>query len=148
MVDWAGLAKRKYDILEKKAQAARMHGSAAMLSAQTGATRAERWYGPEGLMKEELARKHPYGLPAKQAETARISATGYATSAGRGATTAEKRLGLEREEFEYSKEFLRKGKGSSGIEDEVEVAKIKKGLSSGMCPEGFVWDGQQCTPLE
>ncbi|MBE9594673.1 MAG: hypothetical protein IMF19_14475 [Proteobacteria bacterium] len=90
------------------------------------------------------------GLPEKQAETARISATGYAGAARRGAATAEERLGLEREKFEYSTGYLAEEGGLPGSEaaHAKEVARIKGKLESSYnpCPEGFTWDGQQCTP--
>ena len=144
------LLQRKYKIKEEQARAATMRGQAAGLTAETGAKRAERRFGPGGLAKEELTRRYPVGLPAEKAKTARISATGYAGAAERGAATAEGRLELEREEFEFGKSFLGEAGGLPGSSkaEAGEVAKIKKGLSSDICPEGFVWDGQQCAPLE
>ena len=142
------LLRRKYKAKEEQARAATMRAQAAGTTAATGARVAERQYGPGGLVGEELERRYPVGLPEREAETARISATGYAGSAQRGAATAEGRLGLERERFEYGKKFLEGGGGLPGSPEAEagEVAKIRKELSSGMCPEGFIWDGQECVP--
>jgi hypothetical protein len=144
------LLKKKYAIKSEEAKAATMRAQASGVTALTGAKTAERQFGPKGLAEQKLERRHPMGLPEKQAETARISATGYAGAATRGATTAEKRLGLEREQFEYSKSFLETEGGLPGSEaaHEKEVAKIKGKLESSYnpCPEGFTWDGQQCVP--
>lgn len=80
-IDWAELARRKYDIKERQAMAAKMRAGAAMLEAQTGATTANRRFGPGGLQqqslnltREELKRRFPYGIPKYGAETQRINA--------------------------------------------------------------------------
>lgn len=144
------LLKKKYKAKEEQARAATIRAQAAGVTALTGAKTAERQYGPEGLVGQELERRYPMGLPERQAETARISATGYAGAATRGAATAEERLGLEREEFEYGKRFLEGEGGLPGSEEArgKEVAKIRGKLEGAYnpCPEGFTWDGQQCVP--
>lgn len=149
------LLKKKYAIKEKEARAATIRAQASQTTAGTGAAAVEAQYGHGsvsygGLAGEELERRYPRDLPRREAETARISATGYADSAERGAATAEKRLGLEREQFEYSKSFLETEGGLPGSEaaHEKEVAKIKGKLESSYnpCPKGFTWNGQQCVP--
>jgi hypothetical protein len=137
------LLKRKYKVKEERARA-------AVITAEAGARTGEQRFGPSGLVGEELERRYPKGLPGMEAETARISATGYATSARRGAATAEKRLGLEREKFEFGKEFVGAAGGMPGSPEAEtgEVARIRKKLSADICPEGFTWDGQQCVPTE
>ena len=133
------LLKRKYAAKEEQAKAATMRAQAAGVTARTGEMAVEREY-----------ESWPASLPTRRAETARISATGYAESARRGAATAEKGLGLEREKFEYSKKFLESASGLPGSPEAEagEVAKIRKRLSADICPEGFMWDGQQCIPTE
>lgn len=149
MVDWAGLAKRKYDILEKKAEAARMRARAEMRTAKTGETEAERRFGPGGLREEELARRFPHGIPARAAETARIGAVGYAGAAMKGAKTAAERLELERKVHEFEKESLRKRpSGGKAVEEIMGIVAGKGAATPGVsqCPKGYYWDGTKCIP--
>ena len=88
-IDWAGLARKKYDLKERQAMAAKMRAGAAMLEARTGATTAKRRFGPGGLQqqsldltREELARRFPYQAPQYNAETQRISALAAKRRAG------------------------------------------------------------------
>lgn len=154
-IDRKKLLKRKYDIQEQRARAARMQATAATTVAETGARTAERQYGPGGLVGEELARRYPHGVPAKEAETARITARGYAGAALMGAGTAAGRLGLEREEFEFGKRYLGRhgempGGGLPGRDTVGEIRGIAEGGAArpgiGKCPEGYYWDGTECVP--
>ena len=147
MVDWSGLAKRKYDIKEREAEASRMKARASMLGARTGATQSERVYGEEGLTQQELTRRFPYGLPAYGAETARVTAR----AAAKGAEARAGAVRLAGEESVIAREFLY-GTERPGADD---VATIK-GMATGEgaakpgtpeCPEGFTWDGKKCVPL-
>jgi hypothetical protein len=142
------LLRRKYRAKEETARAATMRGRAAITEAETGARVGEQRFGPEGLVGEELGRRYPYGVPAKEAETARISATGYAESVRKGAKTAAGRLGLEREEFEFGKEYLGRYGERPGRDAVEEIRGIAEGTARPgvKCPKGFRWDGTSCVP--
>jgi hypothetical protein len=109
--------------------------------------------GTEATFKQqELSRRFPYGVPERAATTARIKATSEA-EVGAG------ELGLERERFEFAKEyFAETGELPGGGRERDDVSAIRRiageeeeegvaRVGGAKCPKGYRWDGRKCVPL-
>ena len=144
-VNWAGLAERKYRIKEHEAETARMRSQALRTEAQTGAIRAERKFGPEGLAGEELERRYPYGAPMVALAAEREKATAYA--GGKEQERKESEFWMSEMERKTAARRTPEGRisdieGMLGEEEEGGAAaplKIK-------CPPGQVLRKGRCVP--
>jgi hypothetical protein len=138
-VDWKKGLKRKYDIKETEAGAARMR-------AQTEAISAERRFGPEGLAGEELTRRYPYGAPMVALAAEREKATAYA--GGKEQERKESEFWMSEMERRTATKKTPEGRISAieGMLDEEEGEGAATPLGKVKCPSGHVLRKGRCVP--